>query len=376
MNILQITNSFYPVVGGQEKVVLEISKELVLKGHDVTVLTTDYMCENKLPVCDNINGIKIIRLKNKYWLYGYGYSPEAIDWLKKNYRKFDIVHCHGYNRHLPEFALKILDKKKPTIFSPHGFVHTKKNNFAKVLHDLTIGKFLRKANICTALTKLDFDEYYKLGVKKENIVEIPNGVDFKEFKKPKDKDIHNLKKKYNLDNKILLYVGRIHESKGLQYVIESIKDLECKLLIVGPDGGYKKVLQEKISKLKMENRVIFAGKVSDKELIISYFASDIFVLFSEWEGFGIVVIEAMATGLPVISSDRGALPFLVKNNFNGEVVKFKDVKELRIAISKLLKNKNKIINLGKNAKSFSRDFSWENIVKRYEIIYKNSLDNF
>jgi glycosyltransferase involved in cell wall biosynthesis len=376
MKILQITNSFHPVIGGQEKVVLEISKGLVSEGHKVTVLTTDYMCESGMPIKDKVEGLDVVRLKNKYWLSGYGYSPEGMSWLRKNYKNFDIVHLHGYNRHLPEFALNFLYKKKPTVFSPHGFIHTKKNNVAKKIHDFTIGRFLKKASVCTALTKLDFNEYAKLGVKKDDIIEIPNGVDVEKYTNPNKKGIEDFKKKHNLDRNTILYVGRIHESKGLQYVIESIKDIDCKLLIVGPDGGYRKVLRKKAEELKILDKIIFLGRVSDEDLILSYFSSDLFVLFSEWEGFGIVAIEAMAAGLPVISSDRGALPFLVKNDFNGEIVEFKNIVKLREAIVNLVKDKKKILLLGQKAKRFSGDYSWEKIVKQYENLYKSLIMDF
>ena len=88
MKILQITNSFYPVIGGQEKVVLELSKGLVKNGHDITVLTSDYMCEENQCKENNINGINIVRLKNRYWLAGYGYASGMISWLKENYNKY------------------------------------------------------------------------------------------------------------------------------------------------------------------------------------------------------------------------------------------------------------------------------------------------
>ena len=106
MKILQITNSFYPVIGGQEKVVLEVSEGLTRLGHEVTVLTTDYLSEEKLPAQEEIKKIKILRFPNKYWFAGYGYSPEAMAWLKENYVNYDLVHCHGYNRYLPEFNFR------------------------------------------------------------------------------------------------------------------------------------------------------------------------------------------------------------------------------------------------------------------------------
>ena len=366
MKILQITSSFFPVLGGQEKVVYEISKRLVEKGHKVTILTTDLLCEEKVPKREKLEGIEIVRFKNKLFLGSYGYSPEAIRWLKENYSKYNIVHSHGYNRHLSEFAIKILYGKIPIIFSPHGFIHTKKNYFFKIIHDITFGRFVKRANLCTALTKLDFGEYEKLGVKKEKIVEIPNGVDVEKFSKSKKYD----SKKFG---DFILYVGRIHESKGLQYVLEAIKKLDTKLVIVGKDAGYKQDLMEKSKKLGIEKKLIFLGGIVDEDLIKLYKSSKIFVLFSEWEGFGIVVVEAMAAGKPIIVSNRGSLPHIVNNKKEGFVVKFKDVKELHKRIEQLLNDNKLCKNMGIEGKKTSKKYEWKNIVKKYEEIYNAQI---
>jgi len=369
MKILQITNSFLPVIGGQEKVVLELSKGLVKKGHEVSVLTTNYLCEREIESKANFEGIEIIREKNDLWLAGYGYSPKAIEWLKKNYNKFDVVHCHGYNRYLPEFAVKFLFKKIPIVFTAHGFIHTKKNMLFKHLHDLTIGRVVRKANVCTALTQLDFPDYEKLGVSKDAILMLPNGVDVEKFSKKNEKTVRNFKTRFKLGEKVLLYVGRIHESKGLQYVVEAIKDLNVTLLIVGRDGGYKEALEKKINELGIGEKIVFAGGLSDKEVITAYQSSGAFVLFSEWEGFGIVIIEAMAAKLPVISSDRGAIPYLIGDGENGLMSEFRNVENLRENIGRIFKDKKLREKLIKGGKEFSKNYSWEKIVEMVEEIY-------
>ena len=373
MRILQIASSYFPVIGGQEKVVYEISKGLVKRGHDVTILTTDLLVAKKnFPREEIVDRIKIIRLKNDFFLGGYGYSKQALKWLKKNYKKYDIVHSHGYNRHLSEFAIRFLWKKIPTIFSPHGFIHTKKNLLFKKIHDLTIGKFLRKANYCTALTKLDYKEYFKLGVKKEKIKDFPNGVDVKKFSKKDEKEIKKLKEKFG---KFILYVGRIHESKGLQYVVKALKDLNVNLVIVGEDAGYKKPLKEIIKDLGLRKKVFFVRGITNKTLISFYQTCKLFVLFSEWEGFGIVVIEAMAAGKPVIASDKGSLPYVVRNKKTGFVIQHKNIKLLKEKIKELLDDKKLRQTLGKQCKLEVKKYEWAEIIKRYEKLYENAKDN-
>ncbi|MFH1308562.1 MAG: glycosyltransferase family 4 protein [Patescibacteria group bacterium] len=361
MRILQITATFFPVIGGQEKVVYEISKRLIKKGYKVDILTSDSLCEDQnLPSVSQLEGIKIIRLKNTKHLAGYGYAPALKKWLKQYERNYDLIHSHGYNRYLSEFAIGFT--KLPVVFTPHGFIHTKKNMFFKRLHDKTVGKKIRKCEVCTALTKLDYKDYKRLGVRNDQIWDVPNGVDIEKFKKVDKKLVDKLKKKYKLKN-TLLFVGRIHESKGLQYVAEAIKHLDCKLLIIGKDAGFK-------DKLKSD-KIIFGGSLTDKELIAAYHACDVFVLFSEWEGFGIVVIEAGAAKKPVITSDRGSLPYIVKDN--GIMVPFKDIKTLREKIQYLLKNKKVAKKMGENGFKIAKNYSWDSVVNKLIKAYQFSL---
>jgi glycosyltransferase involved in cell wall biosynthesis len=187
------------------------------------------------------------------------------------------------------------------------------------------------------------------------------------FKKPSLGDLNSFRKKHHLNKKTLLYVGRIHASKGLQQVIESIKSIDCKFLIVGKDAGYKNILIKEIKEQGTENRVIFAENLNDEEVVKAYYSSDAFVLFSEWEGFGIVVIEAMAAGIPVVVSDNGALPYLVKDNKNGYVSKSPE--QLRTKIILALDKNKKVM---KNAKLFSRQFSWDNLNKKCELLYEKA----
>lgn len=370
MKILQITSTFFPVMGGQEKVVYEISKGLVDKGHEVTILTTDLFSDNKLPKKETIEGMNVVRFENKFFLGGYGYSPKAMNWLKDNWEDYDAIHSHGYNRFLSEFSVNYLKDKKPAIFTAHGFHHTKKNYFFKMIHDLTLGKFLRYAKKCTALTKLDFEKYANLGVKKTNIVEIPNGIHLSDFQNIGEKVLSKVRKKFGLKEDFILCVGRIHRSKGFQYVIDAIKNLKTNLVIVGRDFGYKKELEEKIKKLEVGNKVKFLEEVNDKELISIYKLSEFFILFSEFEGFGVTVLETMAAGKPIIVSDRGSLPLLVEEGKTGFVVPFKNVEKLTKKINFLLKNNSKRVELGENCKVVSKGYDWKEIINNYEDIYR------
>ena len=102
-------------------------------------------------------------------------------------------------------------------------------------------------------------------------------------------------------------------------------------------------------------------------------SSDVFVLFSSWEGFGIVVLEAMASGLPVIVSDKGALPYLIRNGENGLVAKFPNVKDLERQIRLMIEDDRLSRKIKKNGDIFVKNFEYGCVAKMYEQLYKKSI---
>ena len=376
MKILQIASAPISYLGGTEKIIWEISKRLAKKNKVTILQTTLYEPKKKVGISYK-KGVEIITCKNDFFLGGYGYSSEFKKKLKQIWKDYDIAHIHGHGRYTSNFAMGFLNKKKPFIYSGQGFFHSKKNYIFKKIYDILFKSRLKKASVCTALTKLEKTKLLNMGVDAKKIRIIPGGVDLKEFKPLKN--LNSLRKKYiggDINKKILLYIGRIHESKGLQYVINAIKNIDLKFIIVGENAGYESKLKLMVKNFNIKNKVKFLGKVGKKELIELYNISDIFILFSGWEGFGLVVIEAMAFGKPVIVSNKGALPLLVKDGENGLVVNYPNTKELKSKIKRLLEDDNQRKKLGKKAKEFSKKFDWNKIVKIYLSTYKTAWRSF
>ncbi len=376
MKILHLSSARITYRGGTEKVILELARRQSKK-NQVTILQTN-LYEEKVPFreVELKEGIEIITCKNDYFLKGFGYSGKFKKKLRSIWKDFDIVHIHGHGRFTSNFSLGYLYGKKPIIYSPQGFFHNKKNKLFKKIYNFLFKKRIQSATISTALTEVDYRLFRDLGVKKDSIRILPGGIDLKKFKEIDTDKINKFKKKYGLEKNTLLFVGRIHESKGLQYVLEAIEGIDCKLLIVGKDGGYKEILVKKSRELRVQNKVLFLGALDDVELVEAYFSSDIFILFSEWEGFGIVLVEAMAANLPVIASDRGSLPILIKNKQNGLIVEFKNLEKLRKAIKKLLTDKKLENKLIKNGRKTAEKYDWDIINKKVEKIYHEAIKKF
>jgi len=369
MKILQISSVPVTYSGGTERVVLNLSKELSKK-HEVTVLQTNLYEEGKpFKRVSKIGRVKVITCRNDFFAGGFGYSGEFKRVLKKIYRDFDVVHIHGHGRFTSTYALRLIGRRKPIIYTAHGFFHSSRGGKIKKAFDFLFRFLVNRARFLTALTPLEKRKYLELGAKKEKIKIIPNWIDLKRFEGGR-----KIKLPFSNRFPVLLYVGRIHESKGLGYVVRAIKDLDVNLFIVGRDGGYRDELEKTVRALGLDQKVKFGGEVSGEELVKIYRSSDFFVLFSEWEGFGIVVLEAMASGLPVIVSDRGALPMLIKERETGLIAKFRDVGDLKEKINLLLKDKNLVVKIQKNGKEFVKRFDSKKIIKQYEELYKEAVE--
>jgi len=213
-----------------------------------------------------------------------------------------------------------------------------------------------------------------LDIKEDRIKVIPFGSSLEVI----DKNVEAYR--YKRENKIL-FVGRLVERKGVEYLIKAFKEIEkdfpdYKLHIVG-EGPLKKSLEFLSKRLGIEDKVKFLGFISDKELVKEYLTSTLFVLPAiidsrgDTEGLGVVLIEAMYFGLPVIASSVGGISDIVKDEYNGLLVREKNIEELAIAIKRLLENGKLRNEISRNAKDFIKTrFSWEKIINDFEKLYE------
>ena len=207
---------------------------------------------------------------------------------------------------------------------------------------------------------------------------IPMGVNVDLFKKKKTQK----PKKYS-KNKVLLFVGRLSDQKGLQYLVDSMVDLmrydkHIKLLVIG-EGPYEKILRKRISSKDVGSNVEFLGSISTDKVSEYHNFADIFILPSlsnktGTEALGLSLLEAMASGCAVVGTNVGGISFAIKNGDNGLLVRQKDHHALSHAIITILKNKKKSLSMGKNAAKFVREnYSWKTISKDFGKIYDRLL---
>jgi len=391
MKILQVTNFFKPSweSGGPAKVAYEISKKLVERGHDVTVYTTDGFkwrlnVEKNKPV--DVDGIKTYYFRNvssylaRERVFPTPYYVPIV--ARKKIMNFDVIHIHEGNT--LGVVVHYYAKKYgvPYILQAHGNLAHKINGERSAVGRIWDAFFeqrtLRDASKVIALTKTEAEQYKKMDVDKDKIEIVPNGINLSEYDNlPKRGEF---RRKYSIedDEKIVLYVGRLNKTKGIDLLIKAFADVfkrlkDVELVLVGPDDGYQSVLEEQVQELKVDNKVIFTGFVSNDEKMAAFVDSDVFVTPS-FSGFPVTFLEACACGMPIITTNKGdELDWI--NDKIGYVVEY-DKDQLRDVMIKILSDETLKKNFEEKGKNLvGGAFSWDKIVEQVENVYEELIMN-
>lgn len=369
MRIAQVAPYFHPHIGGVESHVLNLSKGLVKNGHEVTVYTS---LVKGAKVNEIYEGISIRRVKPFKTLYTTPITPK----LKKNIiqESHEVIHAHFPPPLASYYAFKASKKTKtPFVLTYHCDLELQgfPGKVIKAIYRITLGNSTLKNSDRIIVTTRTYAATSRDLWKFEPCV-IPNAIDPTIFNPDIEKG--QIMENHRLDeSKIILYVGRLRYHKGLEYLIESAQYTEknVKYLIVG-GGEFKSKLKNLVHKRKLENRVIFAGEVPNSELPKYYAACDIFVLpsISRLEAFGIVGLEAMASGKPVIISDIPGVREVINDGVEGLLVEPMNAKDLAEKITQLLSDADLRKKMGENGRrKVNEDFTWDKVVRQVEEVY-------
>ncbi len=197
-------------------------------------------------------------------------------------------------------------------------------------------------------------------------------------------DTARFDKKYRVENyfhqgekQVVLFVGRLAEKKGVTYLIEAMKNIDAKLVIVG-DGPLKNDLMQQAATQK--DKICFMGSRTHEELIKIYASADVFVAPSitaangDKEGLGLVLLEAMASGLPVIGSNSGGIPEIVHDGENGFLTREKDSMAIAQKINDLLTNREDYERMSENAVLTAKGYDYKVLGKKYSQLIKEAFD--
>jgi alpha-1,3-mannosyltransferase len=324
----------------------------------VCCLNTCADSKKKLKSHEKYRGIKIHRIPYKDLKY-YKIAPRVLK-IVKNY---DVIHIHGLGFFLDYLTTMKSFHRKPIILSTHGGIfHTKKMMpLKKIYFNVWSKSKLKDVDKIIAVSKNDEKLFSKIS---KNVVFIPDGIDFKTYSKIKRTPERNT----------FLFLGRLSPNKRIDRLIEVIDLLKdkipnVKLYVVGQDWkGQKKILENMVKRKKLNKNVIFTGEVSENEKLNYLKKAEFFVSASEYEGFGISVVEAMATGLPVLLNDIEPFRNFVKNGENGFICDYSNLERTKNKILEIMGNN--LSNISGNAKKEAKKYDWFNLVREIKNLYK------
>lgn len=360
LNILQINSSSF--WGGGEIYLKNLANGLVGKGHHVTIAIRK---EISRYFSDINTEIEVLPLKNSLDLLSIYKLSKII-----RERKIDIIHLHGgIDYWLGILARKFAKVGKLVITrhiqNPLGNSNIHKKLYRNIDRYIAVSKEVKKMLITTN------------GIPSDKIDVIYNGIDINKYKYCIDNGI-KLKRKFNLNNQdlVICVIGRLCEEKNQEIMIKVARKLNSisniKFLIVGEDNSaqksYKKKLEKEISYYNLGSNIILTGFYKDVTNIFGI--SDIIVIPSKKEAFGMVAIEAMAMKKPVIASNVGGLKEIIDDQINGFLVPVGDADRLSETILKLYKDSRTRDIIGSNGyETVLNKFTLSKMVEKVEKNY-------
>jgi len=380
MRIAQVIPYFTRLRGGSVASTGSLSIELSRMGHDVTILTTDFECDSDLLRSAENANVTVLTFPYLVEIGQLIFSPSMKAWLKGNGSKFDIFHMHNFRSYQNNVVHAFARRHHiPYVLQAHGsLLPFFEKQRLKLLYDFVWGRrILDEAAAVIALNRMEERQCMSMGVKEDRIRIIPNGVNTSEFEQLPERGALRTKFGIGPDWPVVLYLGRIHRIKGLDLLLTAfaslVKELkDVRLILAGPDDGFLTDLKSQARFGGIEDRVIVTGPLYNREKLEAFVDADVYVLPSSYEMFPNTVLEAWGCGTPVIVTNRCGISDLVSRA--GLVVEYNEY-ELKVAIARILGDDSLRRRFTEEGKRLVRDeLHWGKIVERFELLYRDTLD--
>ena len=375
--------------GGMNVYVMQLAREFGKRGHQVDVFTR-YHDPSDPQIVELGEGARVVHLKagpydtTKQDLYQF--IPEflhAMDSFRSSQGvDYDLIHSHYWLSGRVGMALS-QQWDVPHVATFHTLAKTKMRARAgeqeSEIRTNVERKVMESADGLVVSTEMEKDDLIRLyQASRAKIKVVPAGVDLELFY-PRDKE--DAREKLGIEeNRVILYVGRIEPLKGIKILLEAVKLLEdprdTRLVIVGgslEDDAELERLKGLSEQLGIEEKVTFSGSVPQEMLPDFYSAADAFVLPSYYESFGLVALEAMACGTPVVVSRVGGLKTFIKQGETGYLIPWRCPEPFAQRLDMLLANPALKESMGKAARAQALDMSWSGVADRLLDFYSDLM---
>lgn len=369
LKVLQLTQRFPPAIGGVERHVMRLSDELERAGARVEVATTDLVrdlpFERRTDRSEAGARIPVRRHRAVRWVglpHGLGIAAPGMlldAWMSRP----DVVHAHAFG-YFPTWVGRVVRSARRTslVITPHSHEGSG-TALSRVFAAATTWATLRGADRVIALTRSEAGRLTRGGVESDRIRILPNGIDLEEFPEPSSP-------REPSSRPVILYVGRIYpEQKGLDTLIPAVATLSrarpFELRLVGEDWGGVDLVRRLAAAHGITDRVRILGPLPRAELLRAYTEATVFVLPSHFDAFPFVLLEAMASGLPIVATRVGGVPDVVREGSTALLVPEGDPSSLGGALERILADPALAHRFGEAGRRRAEEFSWARILPEY-----------
>jgi len=377
----------YPprIVGGIARHCFGLARALTRIGHSVYVVTLDFP---GAPQYEESDGVKIYRILIELghpnfivWTLLFNHFMEKrVAMLSRNV-KFDVIHAHDWLVAPVSISSKHY-LKAPLISTIHstevGRSHGLHNPDSYLIDGIEwwLTYESKRVIVTSSSMKNEVEGHFRLPSWKIDV--IPNAIDASKYEITIDRAL--VKRRFGIDpsERIILFVGRLVPQKGVEYLIMAAPKIlsehpEARVVIVG-DGWSKDQLWNLAVSTGCQHKITFLGFLSDQDLIELTLSSDVLVVPSIYEPFGIVALEGMAAGVPVVASNTGGLAEIIEHDKTGFLAYKESPDSIAWGVNKILSDPGYASWLVQNAKRKIREvYSWNAVAKRTVETYEKAL---
>jgi len=370
------------ITGGADENTLFTIEGLSKEKYEIDLITGEEFDKDILNKVKN-HPFDIIQIKGLKWKLNFLHDPivllKLIKLLKK--KQYDIVHTHTTKAGILGRIAAYLSGVPVIVHGLHGSTFQAFNsgllNWLLFLFERFTDRF---TDAYISVSKVLSETYIEKGIgKKDNHYTVYSGMELSKFYHARDKINYQEKHKelgINEGEFLIGNVARLETRKGHQFLLDAFKNVvgeqkygQVKLLIIG-EGNKRKYLENYVKELNLGDKVIFTGYREDVEELMALM--DIFVLTSLREGLPRVLVQAAAVGMPSVAFNVDGVPEIIKDNYNGFLVKVKDVEQLENRIVRYMNNKELVLLHGQKGREFIENkWSIEGMVDRIDKIYQD-----
>lgn len=380
MRILMLSHGYPPTISGVTLVVQKVAREMVARGHQVTLIAAS---DRGSPYEDEDQGVQLIRVRsgtNPFWSEGRLPLMRA-DRLQQIVREVqpDVINTHdsallGWQVSRMEHQHSDIPEVLTAHFLPRfvtHYVHAGET-VDRVIEEITWEVALRMINEFDHVvfpTATQQAAFVAEGLEPPSSV-ISNGIDVGRYM-PGEPDPPLVRRYQLLDGPRFLFVGRLALDKKLDVLIRALAMLDDGSLILAGRGDDRERLEDLAEELDVSDRVQFLGFVPEEDLPDLYRASEVFVIASDVEVQSIPTLQAAATGLPIVAADAAALPEIVHDGQNGYLVPIDDPQAIAEALDKLLSSPTRRAVFGKASLAIGKQHANQATLDAYEQLYRS-----